>query len=83
MPILDVACLARIESSASATMQPLLDAIGIVTKPVGHAIADPVSPVEAVDLPLDIVEPHLKLTDLAKAVTIAVAVDRRVVCRPG
>jgi hypothetical protein len=67
---LDVASLARIEAAASTTVQSLFYAAGLVAKAVRHPVADPVTPIETVDLPLDVAEPHLKFANLAKTLAI-------------
>jgi hypothetical protein len=73
-PVLDVACLARIEAAASTTVQSVFYAAGLVAKAVRRPVADPVTPIETVDLPLDVAEPHLKFANLAKTLAITLAV---------
>jgi hypothetical protein len=75
-PVLDIACLARVEAAPGPAMEPLFNAAGIVTKPVRHAVTDPVAPIETVDLPLDVVEPQLKFANLAIAIAIPIAGSR-------
>lgn len=69
-PILDIASLAPVEAAASTTVQPFFDAIGIVAKSVRHPVADPVTPIETVDLPLDVAKPHFEFANLAKSLAV-------------
>jgi hypothetical protein len=79
--IFDVSGFIWIKSAASRAVQPIFDIVGFVAKAVGASIADPVAAVEALDLPLDIVDPHLKRADLTEAIAIAVRLRRWIILR--
>ena len=57
----------------AAVAQAALDVARFVAQPVGAVAADAVAAVEPVDLPLDVVDPDLQVTDHAP-VALAVAV---------
>jgi hypothetical protein len=71
---LDIASLARVEAAAGTAMQPLFYATGFLAKAVCRPVADPVTPIETVDLPLDVAESHLEFANLAKTLTITSAI---------
>jgi len=77
--VLDVAGLARVEPAASALMQAAFNILSLVAQAVGGPVPDAIAPVQAVDLPLDIVDPLLERADLAPiaAEAIIVAIRRR------
>jgi hypothetical protein len=55
-------------------VQPIFDTVGLTSQPVGAPVADPIPAIEAIDLPLDAVDPRLQGANLAPIVVKAVAI---------